>query len=245
MEFLNPYIIRARLFPAMLGIAPAVALLALSITAEGFAIPQAIGTATLGVLFFTFSNIARRLGKGAERKLFSDNDGYPRNRTLHRNDPTFDEVTKNRYRQKLASLCEEEAPTAEQEASDPASADAYYKRAFTWLRENTRSHDEFRVLFEENVTYGFWRNLYGIKWSSLVLNGVVVAICIGLLYWREFSPAYVQTTVMVALIATVHAAFFLVFVGKKAVLEASDQYARQLLLAVERLKVATKEATAA
>lgn len=240
MEFLNPYIIRARLFPAILGIAPAIALLALSITAEGFAVPQVIGTATLGVLFFTFSNIARRMGRGAERRLFSDNAGYPKNRMLHRGDSTLDEATKNRYRTKLALLIEEGAPSADEETRDPVGADAYYRRAFAWMRENTRSHEDFQVLFEENITYGFWRNLYGIKWPSLILNVLVLLVCGALLYWREFSPGYVQTMVMVSLIASVHAAFFLVFVGKKAVFEASDQYAGQLVLAVERLKPASK-----
>lgn len=236
MEFLNPYIIRARLFPAVLGVAPAIALLGLNISSEGFAVAQFVSTLALGVLFFTFSNIARRFGKSAERRLFANNGGFPTNTLLHRSDTKFDKATKDRYRSKLEALCGEKAPSERMELKDPAAADAYYKRAFTWLRENTRKEHGFEILFEENVTYGFWRNLYGIKWPALLLNASVVLICGGLLYWHSFSPSAVQSMVTIAIIGAVHAAFFLVGVTKRSVFEASDQYARQLVLALDRLQ---------
>lgn len=236
MEFLNPYIIRARLFPAVLGVAPAIALLGLNITADGFAVAQFVATLALGVLFFTFSNIARRFGKSAERRLFASNGGFPTNTFLHRADARFDKATKDRYRSKLEALFGEKAPTEKAELKEPVAADAYYKRAYAWLRENTRKEHGFEILFEENVTYGFWRNLYGLKWPALVLNTSVALICGGLLYWHSFSPQAVQTMVMIAPIGAVHAAFFVFGVTKKSVFEASDQYARQLVLALDRLQ---------
>lgn len=241
MEFLNPYIIRARLFPAVLGVAPAIALLGLNITTDGFAVAQFVATLALGVLFFTFSNIARRFGKSAERRLFANNGGSPTNTFLHRADARFDEATKDRYRSKLESLCGEKAPTERAELKDPAAADAYYKRAFTWLRENTRKEQGFEILFEENVTYGFWRNLYGIKGPALILNASVVLICGALLFWHSFSPSAVQSMVTIALIGAVHAAFFVFGVSKKSVFEASDEYAHQLVLALDRLQSAPVE----
>lgn len=245
MEFLNPYIIRARLFPAVLGVAPAIALLGLNITTDGFAVAQLVATLALGVLFFTFSNIARRFGKSAERRLFASNGGFPTNTFLHRADTRFDNATKDRYRSKLEALCGEKAPTEKAEVKDPAAADAYYKRALTWLRENTRKEHGFEILFEENVTYGFWRNLYGIKWPALILNASVVLICGALLYWHSFSPPAVQSMVTISLIGAVHAAFFVFGVSKRSVFEASDQYARQLVLALDRLQPAPVAKTTA
>jgi len=50
-------------------------------------------------------------------------------------------------------------PAPEQEAADPEAADGFYTRAGNWLRENTRSKKKFDILFNENVTYGYRRNL--------------------------------------------------------------------------------------
>jgi hypothetical protein len=70
------------------------------------------------------------------------------------------------------------------EQNDPAAAKSFYERTGTWLRENTRDTKKFPILFNELVTYGFRRNLLGVKWPALALNLVVVLICAGLLWHR-------------------------------------------------------------
>lgn len=243
MDFLDAYIVRARLFPAILAISPLIALVAITVSWNAMSLPQAITTAAVGVLFFAFADLARRMGKRAEQQLFEDTGGVPSNNLLMHSDTTFDPVTQQRYRGTIEKLVGEKAPSKQQEAKDPAAAKQYYMRACSWLRENTRSHDEFKLLFEENVTYGFRRNLYGIKLPALALNLIVLLSCGAILYFADFSKETLQQVGMVGTFAAMHALYFLFVVTRASVLVASTQYARQLILSCETLakKAAAKK----
>ena len=84
----------------------------------------------------------------------------------------------------LAGKLVRSAPTAAEEEKDQTAADAFYEQAGTWLRENTRDTKKFSILFGENVTYGYRRNLLGLKWIALGLNLAVAVVC-GALLWHN------------------------------------------------------------
>ncbi|RST84688.1 hypothetical protein EJC49_19570 [Aquibium carbonis] len=235
MDFLDAYIIRARLFPAILAISPFIALIAVTVSWDTLSLPQVITTVAVGVLFFAFADLARRMGKRTEKNIFKATGGIPSNTLLMRSDKTFDPTTQERYRKFVSELIGERAPTAKQEAQDPAAARAYYIRADNWLRENTRDHGQFKLLFEENVTYGFRRNLYGIKWAALALNLAVLMACGVILYLDKFSADTLKQVAMIGAFAAVHALYFFFVVTLRSVVAASDQYARQLILSSETL----------
>jgi hypothetical protein len=234
---LDTYTLQARLFPAILAIAPALALATVAVSWNTLSLPQAITTMAVGVLFMGFSDIARRFGKRAERRLFRDTGGRPVITLLRHADPVFDEKTKQRYRNFLAGALGEPAPSADDEVQDAQWTNGFYERCGNWLRERTRDKGKFKILFEENKTYGFRRNLFGVKWPALALNLAVVVICSLIISHKvdvPNDPSLVQVfTVLV--IAAIHALYFLAFVGRKAVVQASDQYARQLVLSCETL----------
>jgi hypothetical protein len=238
MVKLDAYNLRARLFPAVLGVAPAIALASVAVSWDDLGLPQAIATLAVGVLFVASADLARRLGRRKERKIFAYNNGRPTNSLLHHSDSTLDAKTKERYRDFIAEQLGESAPTQEDENRSPDEARAFYERCNAWLRENTRKTDDYKILFEENITYGFRRNLYGLKWPALVLNILVVVACIALHRWGAdwlgFSVSRTQVTA-VMVIAVLHAIYFLFFVSRKAVMEASDQYSRQLIISCEGL----------
>ncbi|WP_454014290.1 hypothetical protein [Aquamicrobium terrae] len=137
----------------------------------------------------------------------------------------------------LAKQLREAPPSAEEEERDPAAADAFYDRCGVWLREHTRDKAKFRILFEENMTYGFRRNLYGLRWLGLALNALVVAVCVYLLCpFGTWISETTRTEIFAVLtIAAIHALYFLFFVTRRSVEEASEQYARQLALSCEGL----------
>ena len=93
----------------------------------------------------------------------------------------IDHGLKERYRTFLATKLDVTIPSAEVEAADQAAADAFYEQGGVWLRQHTRDRNKFPLLFNENVTYGFRRNLLGVKWIALALNLLVVAACFVLL----------------------------------------------------------------
>lgn len=235
MPLIDIYNLRARLLPAVIGIAPAIALAAISISWSELSLPQVIATAAVAVLFVAASDLARRMGKRFERKMFASTGGRPIMTLLRHADPTLESRTKDRYRDYLAKQLGETPPTADDEARDPEAANAFYDRCGVWLREHTRDKAKFRILFEENMTYGFRRNLYGLRWPGLALNALVVAICTYLLSpYGSWMGETTRTEIFAVLtIATIHAVYLLFFVTRRSVEEASDQYARQLVLSCE------------
>jgi hypothetical protein len=176
-KFLDAYTLRARLFPAILAVAPALAALALLISWDKIALSNVIATAGLLVLVFALADFARKLGLRVEPKLYVEMGGKPSVVMFRRSDTSIEEPTKERYRAFIAAKIKEPVPTAGQEEADRAAADTFYDACGTWLRANTRDAKKFPLLFAENVGYGFRRNLFGLKWPAHGLNIVVVAIC--------------------------------------------------------------------
>ena len=248
MEFLkvfDAYSLRARLFPAIIASAPALAAMTLLISWKSFELSNAIATIAILVLLFAIADLARARGRAIEPRLNEKLGGKRSIVMFRRNDPTLDDGIKERYRNFLAVKLGVTAPTAIEEQANQAAADSFYEQCGVWLRENTRDTKKFHLLFTENVTYGFRRNLLGVRWLAIVLNLVVVAICLGLLWWTHlnWSAPLSQRTIVVLLIAAVHGFYVIAVVRESAATDASRAYARELILSCESFlkeKKATK-----
>lgn len=234
----DSYTIRARIFPALLAALPGLALAAVMVSWRQLGISHVIATSAVVVLLYALSDLARRRGKGHEQALFTKMGGKPSTTMLRHRDITFDAATKNRWCAFLSGRIKEAAPASNAEARDPAAADAFYERCGDWLREHTRGQRKFKLIFEELVTYGFRRNLLGLKWPGLALNSLVIVACVTALWFRlPFSiddNASVRL-VYVLIVALGHALYFLHAVNEEAAMEAADQYGRQLLLGCNSL----------
>jgi hypothetical protein len=235
-KYLDPYTLRARLAPATIAAAPAFAFVALLISWSHFSVSNAIATIGLAVVMFALSDFARNRGKQIEPKLFDELGGKPSVTMLRFADDSFDRTTKARYLSFLAGKIGEAPPAEEQEQRDPATADAFYERCGAWLRENTRNAKKFSILFSENVTYGYRRNLFALKWPALALNLVVVLVCL----WAMAGGApfaalgALQSRVAVVLaVAAIHALYIGLAVNRRGVGDAARTYARQLILSCE------------
>jgi hypothetical protein len=130
-KFLDAYSIRARLFPAILAAAPALAALALLISWDRIALSNVIATTALVVLVFVLADLARKVGLRVEPKIYAEMGGKPSVVMFRRCDTTIEEPTKDRYRTFVAGKIKELAPTAEQEADDRAAADTFYEACGT------------------------------------------------------------------------------------------------------------------
>jgi hypothetical protein len=231
----------ARLFPAIIAAAPAIALAWAVVSGREVKIIQAIAGTALTVLLMVFADVARRRGKAIEPRLIERMRGLASTTMLRHRDEMFDGQTKARMHAFLANKLSEAAPTSFEEAADADAADGFYKRAGDWLRENTRDKKKFDILFNENVTYGYRRNLYALKWPALFLNALIVVGCAAQTYYGW--PALDAMPVFV--IAFLHAAYLAIFSTRSAVEEAARTYARQLLLSCNSpvlAKVAPKPA---
>lgn len=234
-KFFDAYSIRARLFPAIIAAAPALAALTLLISWKSFGLSNLIATLGILVLLFAISDFSRARGRALEGKLYAEHGGMPSIIMFRRNDGSIDAGSKDRYRAFLADKLAVAAPSPADESTDQAAADSFYAQCGNWLRQNTRDTKKFPILFGENVTYGFRRNLLGVKILALSLNAVIVAVCAFILWrlsWDTNTPQGSRATV-VLVVAVAHAGYMFLAVGRAAVWDASKAYGRELILSCE------------
>lgn len=236
-SFVDAYSLRARAVPALLAIAPAIAFV-LAIGPGVSSTAQIFSGVAVAALTYAFSDVARRLGKRVEPKLHEDAGGLSSIVMMRYRDSTFDSDAKARYLSFLAKNLGKKAPTRDSELANPEEADKFYKSCGDWIRENTRDTEKFRILFAENITYGFRRNLYGLKIFGISIN-ILVTILVSLhIYFGEFRIIGINMgngAYYVLMVSIVHAFYLIFFARKSYVLEASRQYARQLILSCEIL----------
>lgn len=243
-KLFDAYTLRARLFPAIVAAAPALAALALLISWKSFGLSNLIATLGILVLLFAIADFSRSRGRAIEGKLYAGHGGMPSITMFRRNDATLDAGSKDRYREFLAGKLGTAAPTVQEENADQGAADAFYAQCGNWLRQNTRDTKKFPILFSENVTYGFRRNLLGVKMLALCLNVIVVALCAFILWrmsWAIDTPMGNKTTV-VLVVAVAHAAYMLLAASHHAVWDASKAYGRELILSTEAFLTPAKPA---
>lgn len=175
-RLLDPYDRRARLWPALLALLPAVVLVsAMYAPTASLAVNAAALAVSCGVLYL-LANIAREYGKRLENPLFQSWDGKPTTQILRHRDRHFDAITKARFHSFLAAKLGIQFPTVQTETADPAKADEAYQSAGVWLISQTRDSKKFALLFRENVSYGFRRNALGLK-------PLGIAIAVGSMFW--------------------------------------------------------------
>jgi hypothetical protein len=245
LRFADAYTIRARLFPAILGAAPALAALLLLISWKSFELSNIVATLGALVLIYALSDWARKAGKDIEPRIYREMGGKPSVTMMRRSDDSIDTASKDRYRAFLAQKLNKPEPTPQLERRNLPAADEFYELAGTWLRENTRDTKKFPILFNELVTYGFRRNLLGVKCPALVLNVAVVLICAGLLWHRwplDATDSMTARIVVVLVVAAAHALYFLLLVNAGNVKAAARTYTRQLIISCETFLAAVKPA---
>jgi hypothetical protein len=166
-KFADPYDRQARLYPALLTLLPLVVagmvILGHEASMLGNACLAAIGCGAL----YWMAGIARDSGKALEPRLFSEWGGKPSNQLLRHRNLVIDAVTKTRLHRFLEARLGVDFPTADSEATAPNEADRLYESASRWLVEQTRDTSKHGLLVTENISYGFRRNMLGMRRRGL------------------------------------------------------------------------------
>ena len=116
--------------------------------------------------------------------MFEKWGGLPSVAIFRHRDTRLDPITKVRYHKKLASLVKEaNPPTVEQEQMDPVAADAVYSAWSNYLRINSRDTKKFGMLFHENVSYGYRRNVWGLRPIGVMVSFLSLAVCAPRIYF--------------------------------------------------------------
>lgn len=182
----DPYSRVARVYPALLALGPiAWTAIILSPNIVDTAAHSAIFVIAASCLLYFLSSITRARGNAVEKGLLRKWGGWPTTVLLRHGDATFDSITKMRYHKKLSELSELSLPSAAEEKADLDHADAIYRSATKMLIEQRRGPD-YRLIHIENASYGFSRNLLGLKPVALVETLILTSLTAGA--WWLVTP---------------------------------------------------------
>ncbi|BDD88891.1 hypothetical protein DPPLL_32560 [Desulfofustis limnaeus] len=124
------------------------------------------------------AQLARDRGKKLEPGLFELWGGVPSERLLRHSDPMINPIEKRKYHAMLASRSGVQGPSEAEEVSEPEVAKSIYKLWSNYLRSVARDSKRFNLLFEENINYGFRRNLLGLR-PFCILSGLIGVVGCG------------------------------------------------------------------
>lgn len=244
LKLFDSYNRQARLYPALLALLPLIVTAWASLPESG----RGLGGTIFGLLamsggLFLLAEIARASGKALEPRLLASWGGWPTTRLLRHSDQNLPVLTKQRYCNVLASKTAMTWPTEAAERADAESADQVYRAATDWLRQQTRG-TEFSLLLSENASYGFRRNMLGLKTWAMVIAVVCALIsCASVAYHaadsRQLMSAILQPANRPQLGAAAFSIVALVgwmfVVTSSWVKAASETYAAALLACCDRL----------
>jgi hypothetical protein len=233
----------ARLKPALLVLLPPLSVVVIWFPQVWTIFGSVVAIAASCGLTFLLAQLARQRGRTLEHRL-GDRIGRRHSaRLLSMADETLSAATKRRYHAYLAQHGHA-LPSREDEDSHPEDAADRRRSAIDWLLEHTRSNAKTSLLLDENISYGFRRNLLGLKpvaIASLVIANIGNALCLLLvqasltLVW---SGVILQVILLLALVAWIR------YVSVKFVEDASLSYAQRLLAQCEPTSGAAGKKTA-
>jgi hypothetical protein len=234
----DEYSLNARVRPALLALLPAIFFVYVAFPQLYELVAGAMSILVIGGFITLLAHFSRNRGRTVEQGLFSVWGGKPTTVMLRHRDDHIDLVTKRRYHKFLANNIENwSAPTEEEEFNDPLGADHTYDSAVKWLLEYARDQKQYAMLFKENISYGFRRNCYGIRWLGIFFASVPIIVCVIDLVSANIS--IMHSSVITTLVAVAFS-FFLLFwwlfqVNKAWVKDAAVAYAVRLLAACEKV----------
>jgi hypothetical protein len=185
----------ARIYPAAVAFAPVI-----WTTAAFGLVPDVksglVAMLVFGCVLYFFASLARSRGKALEPVLIIEWGAWPTTLFLRHRDNHFDKKTKGRYHSALAKLSKLRFPTPDEEEADQEGADETYRSATKRLIE-ARRESKYKMLHDENASYGFRRNLLGLKPVALLI-GVVAAVATGIAWWVGLPQPVTMPSAFVA-----------------------------------------------
>lgn len=227
---LDKYTYCARLLPALITSTPFLLIIFITLPSLWKLIGALSAIGVSAAIIFLVAQCGRDAGKRKEPALFTTIGGKPTTRLLRHSDTTLPPATKKRYHDFLSANVPGFAlPTPQQETADPATADRMYDSAADWLRVKTRDTKIHELLFAENISYGFRRNLWGMKAVGIVAC-ILGAFCVaGLFYYTPSLSIAAPVAFSVGLIMLIQLCSWLLIVKPVWVAIPAEAYAKTLL----------------
>ena len=226
---LDAYDRGARLAPAYLVFSPAVVLVvALSLGTPDWWSKVGGALVAVGAPFLVVQ-WGRSGGRRRQAALWRAWGGAPTTRLLRFADGGSRAAVAQRH-EAVERATGTRLPTPEQEAAEPAEADARYEAAVTALRALTENET---LVLKENIAYGFRRNLWARRRYGIAVALVVLAISIALLIADAAGPPLASA--VAAAFSALTLVVWLAMVNEDWVREGAEAYAERLMQTATRL----------
>lgn len=241
MVHLDRYILNARVLPMLVVTFPLVLAAYPWLPADAFAkdglwatsIKWATTGASSAFLATVLSFVPRGFGTRLEERLWQEWAGAPATAYLRYAHPELDDRQTEKLHAKIAKLDPSlHVPLRAEEEANPAAADQCYESMVRMLRARTWGPKNYPMLFDENLSYGFRRNLLGIRPIGILacligMGSGMAAIWMGHDAW------------LVAALSAAVGAFILANTPGDVKRQA-ERYARRLFMTVDLLKPVPK-----
>lgn len=236
MLWLDEYERSARLAPGLIALLP----LPILVTAFGLrqnpiiAILVSLLVAVGGPL--VLAKFVRSRGRALEKNLYQEWGGPPTTLLLTPRNPNDFSAILAQRRSNVEKVTGQTLPTSP--SPNDEDAQAIYGAAVAVLRQKTYDHKAYPLIFAENKSYGFERNVLGVRMQGICLacaGFIASAIGGGLAASHEFNAS--STALISAAIILIPLNIFWIFWPTKTrVYDAANLYAQQLLDAAVTLK---------
>jgi len=232
---MNTYNLKARVYPVVLSLIPIIIIgVVYSLKLQSYyQILASFGVTT--ALYFLFSQLGRDNGKAIEKEMWEKWGGVPSTQVLRYSDETIDKHSKERYHKKLKTLTGIGVNINEAyETASPNEADKIYKSWSKYLISKSRDTKKYNLLFQENVNYGFRRNLFGLKKFSIItiillmLGSIIYSYIIGN-YKFDFTSELIVAEIFLAVILV----FWVSIIKEKWIKSVAFSYAERLIEVTE------------
>lgn len=241
-KLLDPYDVKARLFPGLLVLVPAIAFLVLLYGRQS---PAVVGLAAVLSSCggpYLLASFVRTWGQRAQDRLFQKWGAQPSTIMLRHREGMLPMQTKLRYHKLVESRLQVLMPTAEEELCNPSAADMAYAAAGDALRPLTNDRKKYPFVFKELVSYGFNRNAHGARWVGLtvaILTMLAAALHAGALRLSPITvdPAALDNPhIMVMVLGLIMACLWSLHFTSATVRMAGFSYAKRLWEALEKIQ---------
>ncbi|MFJ9180875.1 hypothetical protein [Streptomyces sp. NPDC102360] len=183
MLWLDDYERRARLSPALLALLPinfALAVLGLSKAPVVVSVLTALSLAGGPIVL---AELVRHQGRKVQETLWTSWGGPPTVQKLRLRQEEQNSLQRETWRQAVSSVAGIELYSARRERANKAKADEVIEVAVGQIRSLTRGEARFPLVRAENRSYGFHRNLYGIRWVGRTTALLVVLGVLAYMLW--------------------------------------------------------------
>lgn len=236
-KWIDTYTWSARVTPVFIVCLPIAA--ALGIWLKDISVVTSILSGSLAQFLMTalFAQIGRDYGYRKQPELWESWGGAPTTQLLRHSNTTFNPFIRSRCHDRFKFAYGLTIPSLEEERENPKEADWVYSAGIKLLIEQTRDRAKFPLIFKENVSYGFRRNLWGLKRLGVAIALAGTSACFlrsgldwGTLGALTLAPALATAASVILL------AFWIFGVTSDWVKIPAFAYAERLLEACEKLQ---------